>query len=155
MSDAALRTPALETQPEIREDITALSFPNEANDNEKLSLRQQPEALLFELPRSIWIAMIGSYAVFLAALLGATGGSRAAFAIVIAVVYVAMFFGVARVMLGQSNPQPASPLGRSGGTLQTLFGPLGRLEVYTQVLIVPVVVAAFGIGISVIAALVF
>ena len=99
--------------------------------------------------------MIGSYAVFLAALLGATGGNRAAFAIVISVVYIAMFFGVARVMLAQSNPQPTSPLDRSGGKLQSLYGPLGRLEVYTQVLVVPFAVAAFGIAISVIAALVF
>lgn len=155
MSDAAIRTPALKTEPEVRKDESVFSVPSEANDNENLALSEQPEARMFELPRAIWIAMIGSYAVFMAALLGATGGSRAAFAIVISVVYVAMFFGVARVMLGQSNPQPVSPLGRSGGTLQTLFGPLGRLEVYTQVLIVPVVVAAFGIGIGVIAALVF
>ncbi len=155
MSDAALRTPAPETQAEVREDVAVLSIPNEANDNENLSLRQQPEARMFELPKSIWIAMIGSYAVFLAVLLGATGGSRAAFAIVISVVYIAMFFGVARVMLGQSKPQPASPLDRSGGKLQSLYGPLGRLEVYTQVLVVPFAVATFGIAISVIAALVF
>lgn len=155
MSDAALRTPALEAQPEFRKDVSVLSVPNEANDNENLALRQQPEARMFELPRAIWISMIGSYAVFLAALLGATGGNRAAFAIVISVVYIAMFFGVARVMLGQSNPQPTSPLDRSGGKLQSLYGPLGRLEVYTQVLVVPFAVAAFGIAISVIAALVF
>jgi len=155
MSDAALRTPALQEQPEVREEVSALVVPNEANDNENLALHQQPEARMFELPRSIWIAMIGSYAVFLAALLGATGGSRAAFAIVISVVYIAMFFGVARVMLGQSNPQPASPLDRSGGKLQSHYGPLGRLEVYIQVLVVPFAVAAFGIANSVIAALVF
>ena len=155
MSDTALRTPALQKQPEVREEVSALVVPNEANDNENLALRQQPEARMFELPSAIWIAMIGSYAVFLAALLGATGGSRAAFAILISVVYIAMFFGVARVMLGQSNPQPPSPLDRSGSKLQSLYGPLGRLEVYTQVLVVPFAVAAFGIAISVIAALVF
>ncbi len=155
MSDAVLRTPAFEEKPEVQEETSVLSVPNEANDNENPARRQQPETRMFELPRAIWIAMIGSYAVFLAALLGATGGSRAAFAIVISVVYVAMFFGVARVMLGQANPQPTSPLDRSGGKLQSLYGPLGRMEVYTQVLIVPFAVAAFGIAISVIAALVF
>lgn len=155
MSNAAIRTPALKTEPEVRKDASVFSVPSEANDNENLALSQQPEARMFELPRAIWIAMIGSYAVFLMALLGTTGGRRAAFAIVISAVYVAMFFGVARVMLGQSNPQPASPLDRSGGKLESLYGPLGRFEVYTQVLVVPFAVASFGIAISVIVALVF
>ena len=65
-----------------------------------------------------------------------------------------MFFGTARVILRQAPPQPRSVLGRPGTVLQTAYGPLARKEVYGQVLIVPAAVALFGIGISVISAII-
>ena len=126
----------------------------ESNDNEAVAVPQQPETRMFELPANIWRAMIACYAVFLVALLVATSGAHAGFAIVIAALYVAMFFGAARVMLRQAPPQPRSPLECWGAVLQTAYGPLKRAEVYGQVLIVPAAVAFFGIGIAVIAAVV-
>lgn len=123
----------------------------EANDNEA-STPQQPESRMFELPASVWGAMIVCYAIFLTALLGATGGPHAAFAIAISVIYVTMFFGTASVMLRQAPPQPRSALDRPGAVLQTACGPLARGEVYGQVLIVPAAVAFFGIAISIISA---
>ncbi|MEP2722567.1 hypothetical protein [Roseibium sp.] len=122
----------------------------QANDNEAVVAPQQPEARMFEMPAAVWRAMIACYAVFLLALLGATGGAHAAFAIVISVVYVAMFFGTAKVMLRQSPPQPRCGLDRRDTVLQTAFGPLTRGEVYAQVLIVPVGVALFGIAIAIV-----
>ena len=122
----------------------------EANDNVRLLA---PEARLFDLPPALWATMIASYVVFLLALLGATGGARAAFAIAIAAVYVAMFFGTARALLRQGPSQPDSPLQSTGAVLQTAFGSLTRREVYAQVLIVPVVVAFFGIAIAVVGAM--
>ena len=157
MSDALHKThvsPNASETREVQAEILAPVIPTEANDNELLAERQHPEARMFELPRSIWIAMIGSYAIFLTALLLATGGNRAAFAIAICAVYVAMFFGVARVLLNQSSAQPQSPIKWQSGKLQTAFGPLRRSEVYVQVLIVPVTAAMFAVGIAVISAFV-
>ena len=56
--------------------------------------------------------------------------------------------------LRQAPPQPLSVLDRPCTVLQTAYGPLARKEVYGQVLIVPAAVALFGIGISVISAII-
>ena len=156
MSEAVLRTQSgmplpesFDAQPDVLVPIAAL----QANDNEAHASSQEPESRMFELPSSIWRAMVACYGVFLIALLGATGGAHAAFAITISTIYIAMFFGTARVMLRQAPPQPRSFLDRSGTVLQTAYGPLARREVYGQVLIVPGVVALFGTGISVISAI--
>jgi hypothetical protein len=127
----------------------SLVVETEANDNVRVLT---PEARLFELSSAVWITMIGSYVVFLLALLGATGGASATFAIAISAFYVAMFFGTARALLRQGPAQPDSPLQRTGAVLQTAFGPLTRSEVYGQVLVVPVAVAFFGIAIAIISA---
>lgn len=157
MSDTALQIPATKALHGNRDSSPDVLVPLariEANDNETVAARQQPETRMFELPAHIWQAMIACYAVFLLALLGATGGAHAGFAIAIAALYVAMFFGGARIMLRQSPSQPRSPLECRGAVLQTAFGPLTRGEVYGQVLIVPAAVAFFGIGFAVIAAVV-
>lgn len=138
----------------VQDDRTCTRRPSlvvepEANDNVRVLA---PEARLFELPSPVWITMIGSYLVFLLALLGATGGASAVFAIAISAFYVAMFFGTARALLRQAPAQPDSPLQRAGSVLQTAFGPLTRREVYGQVLIVPVAVAFFGIAIAIVSA---
>ena len=109
---------------------------------------------MFELPATIWGSMIACYSIFLLALLGATGGSRATFAIVISAVYLAMFFGTARAMVRQTPSQLQRGLDRRNAVLQTACGPLAQSEVYGQVLIVPVAVAFFGLAISLISAMV-
>ena len=153
MSDAVLQKHASTSLYNGQKPATDVLVPLariEANDNEAVVAPQQPEARMFELPANIWQAMIGCYAVFLLALLGATGGAHAGFAIAIAAIYVAMFFGTARTVLRQSPAQPRSALERRGAVLQTAYGPLARNEVYGQVLIVPAAVAIFGIAIAVI-----
>jgi hypothetical protein len=155
MSDVARQVPAsswpLDTPKRSTEVLVPLGKMG-ANDNEVIVEPQQPEARLFEMPAAVWRVMIACCAFFLLALLGATGGVRATFAIGICAVYFAMFFGTARALLRQSPPQPRSVLERRSGVLQTAFGPLGRGEAYAQVLIVPAAVAAFGSAISVIGA---
>lgn len=156
MPDAVLRTQAAAPLPEARDvqpDVLVPIAGLEANDNSTLAARQQPESRMFELPTTVWGAMFACYAIFLLALLSATGGAHASFAIVISAVYVTMFFGTARVMLKHASPQPRSPLDRRGAVLQTAYGPLARGEVYGQVLIVPASVAFFGVAISAISAL--
>ena len=126
-----------------------LEVPAEDNDNEPAPRHRSGEAIGFEIPSAIWAAMIGCYAIFLGALLAATGGAHASFAIAIAAVYVAMFFGTARALLRQGPAQPRSPLSRSGGKLATLYGPLGIGEAAGQMLVVPGLIACFAISIVV------
>jgi hypothetical protein len=129
------------------------SIQREANDNHT-NIGRVGERQTFELPRVIWQGMIACYAVFLTALLASIGGGRAGFAIAVSAVYVAMFFGTARVISRQSPPQKTSPLERSGAVLETAFGPLSRSAVFGQILIVPVAVALFGLAIAVVIAVV-
>ena len=115
-------------------------------------LPAQPEARRFELPASVWVGMLASYAVFFLCITLATGGSgRAVFAIVISVLYTVMFFGLARVIARQAGPDARSPLLR-GAPLPTWCGPMDAKAVYGQILVVPAAVALFGFGIAVIAA---
>lgn len=114
----------------------------------------QPEARRFELPGTVWGAMIACYAVFFVSITVATGGSgHALFAIVISVLYTAMFFATARIIALQGQAQEASPLSR-GRALPTWTGPMGTGAVYGQVLVVPACIALFGVGIAVICAVV-
>jgi hypothetical protein len=137
---------------ELPFDTTPPAIPIEHNDNADLSLRQTAEPVGFQIPAGIWVAMIACYAVFLGMLLFATGGAQAIFMIVVSGLYVAMFFGTARTMLRQAPQQPQSPLARSGGKLATIYGPLGMGEVATQMLIVPGLIACFGVVIVIIRA---
>ncbi|KEO89702.1 hypothetical protein EH31_11125 [Erythrobacter longus] len=101
----------------------------------------------FQLPRKLWIAMLGCYATFFAAIALATGGSGAArFAIIVSVLYTAMYFGLARIGACQAGPEGRSPLDE-GKKLSTWTGMMDKNAVYSQVLIVPVAVALFGIAI--------
>lgn len=129
-----------------------VDVPIEDNDNEALPLHRTGESLGFQIPPAIWIAMVGCYAVMLVALLAATGGAHAAFAIAISAVYVAMFFGTARSMLRLAPAQPRSPLSRADGKLATLYGPLARSEVAVQMLMVPALIAGFAIAVAIISA---
>lgn len=105
----------------------------------------------FQIPPAIWRAMIACYVVFLGALLIATSASGyAIFVIVISAFYVAMFFGVSRMIVAQGPHQPRSPLAKAQGALQTIYGPLGYREVVAQMLVVPGAIAFFGIAILVI-----
>lgn len=107
----------------------------------------------FELPTRLWGAMLVCYAVFFVAIFGAAGGSgHARFAIVISILYTIMFFGLARLGAKQAGPESPSPLDR-GEPLMTWTGSMDSRSVFSQVLVVPIVLAMFGTGIAVIAAI--
>lgn len=109
----------------------------------------------YQFPPRIWGLMLASYAVFFVAILAATGGSgHARFAIVISILYTVMFFGLARIGAGIGGREDASPLDR-GHSLQTWTGPMDSKSAHAQVLVVPVVIALFGIGIAAIIAIIF
>jgi hypothetical protein len=110
--------------------------------------RAQPEQRGFELPPRIWTAMIACYAVFMTAMATGLGSSgKAMLSIVVAAVYITVYFGTARVVMRQNPAREGSPLDRTG-SLGTLYGPMERRAVYGQILIVPVAVALFGIAVS-------
>ena len=140
--DVAVAEPLRELLPPLRV--------AESNDNETALVAREGERVGFQIPAGVWAAMIGCYVLFLATLLAATGGAHATFAIVVSLVYVIMFFGVTRVMVRQSPAQPRSPIMRAGSVLQTVYGPLGRREVFAQMLVVPGMIAFFGVAILVI-----
>ncbi len=101
----------------------------------------------FEFPTRLWGAMLACYAMFFGAILAATGGSGSArFAIVISVLYTAVYFGVGRIIAKQAPDPKPSPLDR-GKPLATWTGPMDGKAVFGQVLIVPIAVALFGCAI--------
>ena len=104
----------------------------------------------FQLPARVWQIMLSCYGIFFFAIFLATGGSTAArFAIVVSVLYTAMYFGVARLGARQAGREETSPLD-CGGKLPTWTGPMDRKAVFAQVLVVPATVSLFGIGILII-----
>ncbi len=109
-----------------------------------------PRSAGFQLPRGVWMAMLSCYAVFFGAIAIATGGSGSArFAIVVSVLYTLVYFGVARIGARQAGAEETSPL-KQGRMLDTWTGLMDRKAVYGQILIVPLAVAFFGVGIMII-----
>ena len=104
----------------------------------------------FQLPRAVWGGMIACYAAFFGAMALATGGSGVArFMVVISVLYAAIYFGLARILAKQTGAEKPSPIDR-GEVLQTATGPMDAKAVFGQVLVVPIAVAIFGIGVLII-----
>jgi hypothetical protein len=117
------------------------------NDNEAIAPARFGERIGFEIPQRIWSAMLACYGVFFVAIFAATGqGGHAQMAIVISLLYTAVYFGVARILAKQAGPQPSSSLDRAG-ILQTFYGPMTEKAVAAQMLIVPFGLALFAIGI--------
>lgn len=106
----------------------------------------------YQLPSRIWGIMLASYATFFVFIAVATGGSgHARFAIVISMLYTAIYFGVARIGARQAGAENRSPLDE-GRPLQTWTGPMDKASVYSQILVVPVCIAFFAIAIAVFSA---
>lgn len=108
----------------------------------------------YQFPAAVWGGMFAFYGIFFVAIFAATGGSGyARFAIVVSALYTVMYFGVARIIARQGGRRDISPLDQ-GQPLQTWTGPMSSKAVYSQVLIVPLVLAIFGIGMAIIIGLV-
>jgi hypothetical protein len=99
--------------------------------------------------------MIGSYIVFFMAIFVATGGERGAnFAIVVSVLYTAMYFGTAKVLLNLGAKDVRPFTSRPGSVLQTWTGPMSHGAVAGQMLIVPVMIGFFAVAVAIIRAFV-
>lgn len=116
--------------------------------------RPKPAHSDFELPSWMWGVMLGGYVTFFAGLFAATAGEgRAVFAIVISILYTAMFFGTARI-LSKVDERRVGAFTRTAGTLKTQTGPMDLGSVAGQVLTIPLLLGFFGIAIALIAAIV-
>ena len=105
----------------------------------------------FQIPGWIWAAMLGAYAVFFAAITAATGRSGSAiFAIVISIGYVVIFFALVAAINNVKGPEQQSPLARHDGVLETWTGPIDVKTAAGQVLVVPLCLALFAIGILIV-----
>lgn len=110
----------------------------------------------FQFPGWIWTSMLAAYALFFIAITVATGRSGSAlFAIVISIGYTVMFFAVATIIGGVKGHEKPSPLAKRDGVLQTHTGPMNAKTVAGQVLVVPVCIVIFAIGILLVRLIVF
>lgn len=111
----------------------------------------QPEARTFGIPAVIWSSMAASYVIFFFGLILGTGhDGRALFMIAISMLYTVMYFGTAFALnsLGASRRNQESQWIK--GKFDTHTGRMSFGSVYGQMLVVPMVFAAFGIGIAII-----
>lgn len=131
-------------------EITAVSDMAEDQERPAASLPRSTGNPGYQLPARVWGTMLACYGIFFLAIFAATGSSgHARFAIIVSVLYTAMYFGVARIIAKIGGQEARSPLDR-GQSLQTDTGPMNKGAVYSQVLIVPMVLVLFGVGMAVI-----
>lgn len=101
----------------------------------------------FQLPRWIWHALFGCYAVFMIGVTLATGHDTGTIMVIlISLFYMAMFFGSVGVLNGLKGRERPSPLDRAGGVLETWTGPMDSHAVAGQILAVPLGFAFLGIA---------
>lgn len=106
----------------------------------------------FQLPASIWQAMFVCYAVFIGSLAAATGGSGyARFMLAIAGLFVVIYFSAGAILAAVGGKDSVQAV--AGKPLQTIYGPVDANSVRVQVLVVPVALALFGLGILTVASL--
>lgn len=98
----------------------------------------------FQLPASIWQAMVACYAIFFTAMAVLVGSSGfALFMVAISIFYTVVYFSAGALLAMLPGLSDKSPLDE-GRPLETWCGPMDRRSVWGQVLIVPFGVAMFG-----------
>lgn len=110
----------------------------------------------FELPTALYVITAGSYLGFLGVMASAFGNPGLALPMTIFVIFIAMFFGVSAMWVRMKPDNPKQALGwdrfmRDG--IMTATGRLGAKEAATQVLILPLLIFAWGVAGVIIAAL--
>lgn len=112
------------------------------------------EERTFDLPGSIWMVMLLSYAVFFGGLALAVGGSLDALgAVVISVCFAIMYFGVATIMvrIARSHRTEGSPrTDPASRSIETLTGTLPFGAAAAQILTVPILFGFFALAIAII-----
>lgn len=98
----------------------------------------------FQLPASIWQAMIACYVIFFTAMAVLVGsGGFALFMVAISIFYTVVYFSAGALLALLPGLPDNSPLDE-GRPLDTWCGPMDRKAVWGQVLVVPVGIAFFG-----------
>ncbi|MVZ97198.1 hypothetical protein EUU23_05705 [Sphingorhabdus sp. IMCC26285] len=113
-----------------------------------MPIKPTQELRTFALPKSVWATMFLAYAIFFGALIMVTGHDKSAlFMIAISACYTLMYFGTAAAMNTVGAPgRPATVY----GDIDTFTGQLGKAAAFAQILIVPIMVAFFGVVIALI-----
>lgn len=112
----------------------------------------QHESRAFGLPRSVWVIMLTSYAVFFCALAVAIGHDRGAiFVVVVSMLFALMYFGTTFALnsVGAEDRKDQKSEWVKG-KFQTLGGPMSYGEIFGQMLILPILFAIFGIAVIII-----
>ena len=120
------------------------------NDQAIISAPPPPrrEVRTFDTPKSIWITMFASYAIFFMGLTIATGcDGITLMMIVISAGYAVIYFGTAIVM---NNVDQAARPKQVPTTFNTHTGTIGYWAGFAQILTVPILIAAFSIAVAVI-----
>lgn len=129
----------------IRADLHAATEPPRAHFSEGSS---------FDLPGWMWGLFFGAYALFFGALALATArDGYTVFALVVSVLYTAMFFGTAAVLQGLGKGKPRG-FERGEPMLDTWTGPMSTASVAAQVLTIPVLFAFFAVAIVIMRAMI-
>lgn len=110
----------------------------------------------FGLPTGLYVGTVGSYFAFLAVMGALFMTGELVIPMAIFVVYIVMAFGLGGVWATMKPENPTSPMtwGQfSNRGIMTESGPLTASEATVQVLILPVLILAWGAAIAVIVAL--
>lgn len=109
----------------------------------------------FELPKALYVVTVGSYFAFLAVMMATFRDAQVGLVMAICVIYIAMAFGVPALWnhIGPAHPSNAlswSTFSKMG--IQTYTGKITARDATVQVLILPVLILMWGLGIALIVA---
>jgi hypothetical protein len=109
----------------------------------------------FELPKALYVVTIGSYLAFLAVMMATFRDAQIGLVMAICVIYIVMAFGVPALWNQVGPPHPTNRLSWSTFSkngIQTYTGKIGAGDATLQVLILPVLILIWGVGIALIVA---
>jgi hypothetical protein len=109
----------------------------------------------FELPKALYVATVGSYFAFLAVMMATFRSAQIGLVMAICVVYITMAFGVPALWSHIGPAHPSNQLSWSSfarGGIQTYTGKIRARDATLQVLILPVLILIWGLGIALIVA---
>ena len=129
----------------------------------KIAVRHKEPALRanadrgFELPKALYIATVGSYFAFLAVMMATFRDAQIGLVMAICVIYIIMAFGVPTLWSKMGPAHPTNQLSwriftKAG--IQTYTGKIGARDAAIQVLILPVLILCWGLGIALIVAII-
>lgn len=111
----------------------------------------------FELPSVLYVVTVACYFAFLAVMMASFRDPQVGLVMAICLIYITMAFGVPALWSHMAPAHPANRLtwktfARAG--IQTYTGKIGARDAAIQVLILPVLILCWGLGIALIVAII-